>query len=158
MSTPATAPQLRPMALADLDRVIGLASSLPSAPQWPRAAYEAAIDQHSTPQRVALVATASQSDEVAGFVVASLVPPRAELESIAVAVDSQRRGLGRQLLSGLVAELRQRGIEELVLEVRASNSAATAFYKSMGFHFTGLRPRYYVDPIENAVMMALAIK
>jgi ribosomal-protein-alanine N-acetyltransferase len=150
--------EIRPMAAADLDRILGIASSLPSAPVWPRSAYETALNPNSTPRRVALVATVASSGQLAGFVVASLIPPQADLESIAVATNFHRRGLGRLLFRALVTELRSLDALELNLEVRASNTAAVAFYKALGFHFRGLRPRYYVDPIENAVMMALSLK
>jgi ribosomal-protein-alanine N-acetyltransferase len=157
MTDPKTQFEIRPMAAADLDRVLGIASGLPSAPVWPRSAYETALNPDSTPRRVALVA-ATPVDELAGFVVASLIPPQADLESIAVATNFHRRGLGRLLFRALVTELRSLDALELNLEVRASNTAAVAFYKALGFHFRGLRPRYYVDPIENAVMMALSLK
>ena len=55
---------------------------------------------------------------------ASLLPPQAELESIAVATGSQRRGLGRMLFDALLCELRAAGVIEITLEVRASNHAA----------------------------------
>jgi [ribosomal protein S18]-alanine N-acetyltransferase len=149
---------IRPMVYADLESVQALAACLPNAPSWAREAYETALNPNSIPRRVALITTAGPSDELAGFVIANLIPPQAELESIAVAPNFQRRGLGRQLFHALVAGLCPLGALELTLEVRASNTAAVAFYKSLGFHFRGLRPRYYVDPIENAVMMALSLK
>jgi [ribosomal protein S18]-alanine N-acetyltransferase len=148
---------IRPMSTADLDRVLDLAGRLPGAPQWPLSAYETAIREDSQPRRVALVAAGLAPGEIAGFVVASVVPPQSELESIAVAPESQRKGLGGLLFKALLVELRQLGVTELTLEVRSSNSAAIGFYKALGLHFTGLRPRYYVDPVENAVMMALSV-
>jgi ribosomal-protein-alanine N-acetyltransferase len=41
------------------------------------------------------------------------------------------------------------------LEVRPSNHAALAFYRAQGFAVTGRRPRYYADPVEDAVLLAL---
>jgi len=87
--------------------------------------------------------------------VASLLPAQAELESIAVAAGSQQRGLGRMLFEALAIDLRAAGILEIILEVRASNRPALAFYRSAGFGQTGLRRAYYVDPIEDAVLMRL---
>lgn len=158
MTDPETEIRIRPMVDADLDRVLEIAVSLPGAPVWPRSAYETALNPAAIPRRVALVAAAAPSDELTGFIVASLLPPQAELESIAVAASFQRRGLGSQLFNALAAALRPLGALELTLEVRSSNISAITFYKSLGFHFRGLRPRYYVDPIENAVMMALPLK
>ena len=155
MTDQATGIRVRPMAAADLDGVLAIAESLPDAPHWPRAAYIKALDPASTPERIALVAVSPGPDAVAGFAVASLLPPQAELESIAVAAASQRRGMGRRLFGALMIELKQAGATELLLEVRASNLAALGFYRALGFIETGRRPRYYADPVEDAVLMQL---
>ncbi len=145
------------MAAGDLDRVLTTAESLPEAPHWPQSAYLNAINPKSTPHRIALVAAGPQPGSIFGFVVASLLPPQAELESIAVAPESQRLGLGQSLFHALAVELKAAGVGELALEVRASNRPALAFYQSLGFARTGLRPGYYADPIEDAVLMSLVL-
>jgi ribosomal-protein-alanine N-acetyltransferase len=145
------------MAASDLDRVLAIAESLPEAPRWPRSAYLNAINPESTPRRIALVAAGPQPGSILGFAVASLLPPQAELESIAVAPESQRLGLGQSLFQALAAEVKSAGVGEFVLEVRASNRPALAFYQSLGFAKTGLRSSYYADPIEDAVLMALPL-
>jgi len=141
------------MAAADLAQVLALAANLPEAPHWPESAYASALNPDSTPRRIALVAAEPQPDSILGFAVASLLAPQAELETIAVAAASQRRGLGRQLFHALVAELVAAGAHELLLEVRSSNRPARAFYQSLGFIQTGLRRGYYQDPMEDAVLM-----
>ena len=42
-----------------------------------------------------------------------------------------------------------------VLEVRASNHAAHALYRSLGFRDVTTRPTYYTNPIEDALLMEL---
>jgi [ribosomal protein S18]-alanine N-acetyltransferase len=150
--------QTRYMVAADVARVLEIAASLPESPNWPESAHLRALNPESTPHRIALVVAGSDaagSDEVEGFTVASVLPPQAELESIAVAVGSQRRGLGRMLLDALLSELRTAGVLEITLEVRASNNAALAFYRRAGFVQTGARRAYYADPVEDAVLMRL---
>ena len=75
------------MSPEDLDRVMEIAASLKDAPQWPREAYTAALDmdpnQDATPRRIALVTDGGQAGKVMGLAVASLIPPQAELETIA---------------------------------------------------------------------------
>jgi ribosomal protein S18 acetylase RimI-like enzyme len=93
-----------------------------------------------------------------GFAVASLLPPQAELETIAVAAEAQRCGVARQLFAKLAEELRKAQAMELLLEVRASNYPVIAFYRALGFAQTGSRPRYYADPIEDAVLMRLPLE
>jgi ribosomal-protein-alanine N-acetyltransferase len=158
---------IRPMQVEDIPRVAEIANSLPDAPRWPAAAYEAALNPNSEPRRIALVAEAhklnsaeSETPEsrlssglVVGFVVASLVAGEAELESIAVVAAAQRRGVAGQILSQLFAALREHRVTRINLEVRASNRPALAFYRRHGFKEAGRRIGYYADPVEDAVLM-----
>jgi ribosomal-protein-alanine N-acetyltransferase len=146
---------IRQMTAADIPQVMEVAASLPEAPHWPESAYLDASNSESIPSRIALVVVGSGS--VQGFTVASLLPPQAELELIAVSTGSQRQGMGRMLFDRLVHDLLSSGVLELVLEVRASNHSALAFYRSAGFGQTGVRPAYYVDPIEDAVLLRLQL-
>jgi ribosomal-protein-alanine N-acetyltransferase len=156
-----TGTEIRRMTAADLERVLALADSLPEAPHWSQSAWlnalNSQIDPESTPRRIAIVAAGPQPGSIHGYAVASLLPPQAELETIAVAPESQRQGLGQLLFRASAAELKAAGVDELLLEVRASNRPALAFYRTLGFVKTGLRPGYYVDPIEDAIQMRLLL-
>lgn len=143
--------KIRPMALADIDTVVALAASLDSAPHWPRSAYESALDPTAAPRRIALLAEVS--DAVIGFAIASLVPPQAELETIAVSLPFQRRKAGSALMTALIHAMESSQITEISLEVRASNQAAQAFYLSHSFESFGRRKDYYPDTGEHAVIM-----
>jgi len=57
----------------------------------------------------------------------------------------------------LVEELKRSQVEELLLEVRASNGQALEFYRRRGFSQSGRRPRYYADPVEDALLLALPL-
>jgi ribosomal-protein-alanine N-acetyltransferase len=149
--------RIRHMMPADLVRVMEIAQSLKEAPHWPRSAYETALNPQSAPQRIALVAADAESGNVAGFAVASVLPPQAELETIAVAAEGQRRGVGRNLFAALAGELVIRQVQELFLEVRVSNGPALQLYRSLGFSETGRRPRYYIDPVEDALLLTLRL-
>ncbi|MAP60843.1 MAG: ribosomal-protein-alanine acetyltransferase, partial [Halieaceae bacterium] len=74
-----------------------------------------------------------------------------------VLVSERRQGLGRQLLWASLTALGDVGAVEL--EVRSSNVAARALYKSLGFSETGLRPKYYATPDgrEDAILMTLTL-
>ncbi len=160
--------QIRRMTAADADRVMEIAASLSAAPVWPRYAYVDALDSAAAVPRLALVAVAPSAPNqgssrpnpapspaiVQGFAVSSLLPPRAELETIAVAAPIRRRGVGRLLLAALVAELKATGVRELLLEVRASNQPAIGFYLAAGFVQTGRRAGYYAHPEEDALLMS----
>jgi ribosomal-protein-alanine N-acetyltransferase len=149
------------MNLLDMDRVMEIAASLRQAPQWPHEAYRAALKldpdpNAAPPRRIALVVEVS--GKVAGLAVASLMPPQAELEIIAVDTHFQRRGLARKLFAELAGKLGLAGATEIILEVRASNLPALGLYRRLGFAETGRRPRYYHDPEEDAVLMRLGLE
>lgn len=141
---------IRNMRWDDVDAVCSMAAELTDAPHWPRAGYGAAVEKAETGRRVALVAEVS--GDLAGFAVASLVPPEAELESIAVARQFQRRGIARALLACAARECEGSGCSQMFLEVRASNEAAQALYRATGFHIAGQRPGYYSSPAEDALL------
>jgi len=143
------------MRAADLEGVLRIAESLPQAPQWPVSAYHAALGPPDGLRRIALAA--EEKGNLAGFLVASVTPPDAELETIAVAAEAQRRGLGAMLLGALLEELRREDVSELFLEVRASNQAARALYRGHGFTQIGRRANYYADPEEDAVLLGLRV-
>jgi ribosomal-protein-alanine N-acetyltransferase len=145
------------MSATDLGRVLEIAAGSQHAPQWPASVYLAAIDPEHRPRRIALAAVDPETDVAQGFVIASLVPPEAELETIAVAAEAQRQNIGTRLLRALVGELPKDQATELGLEVRASNSAAIGFYRAEGFAEVGRRLRYYADPEEDAILMRIQL-
>jgi ribosomal-protein-alanine N-acetyltransferase len=112
----------------------------------------------ATCEAIETTCEAIESGEVVGFAVASLTPPQAELEIIGVAPAVQRRGRARQIFGELAAELGAAQVAEVYLEVRASNQPALELYRRLGFMVAGRRPRYYHDPIEDAVLMRLRLE
>jgi ribosomal-protein-alanine N-acetyltransferase len=146
------------MTEGDLDAVMAVAGSLKDAPRWSRTAYGDVLGGVDV-RRLALVAELDSGldGQVAGFLVASLVEDRAELESIAVAADRQRVGVATGLLRRLIELLRVEGAAELILEVRDANRAALGLYEGLGFARIGARRGYYRDPDEDAVVMRLAL-
>ena len=71
--------------------------------------------------------------------------------NVAVDPDRRRRGIGTALI---VALLERVGPEaQVTLEVRRSNGGAQRLYERFGFRSAGVRPRYYADNGEDAVIM-----
>ena len=148
---------IRRMSAADVEDAVALAASLKDAPHWPQAVYLGALNPASVPRRIALVAVNAASGSVMGFAVACLLLPQAELETIAVARERQRQGVGRRLWDAMARELERAGVRQARLEVRSSNLAALGLYQTLGFRETVRRPRYYTDPVEDAVLMDLRL-
>lgn len=83
-----------------------------------------------------------------------------EGEILRIAVDKKLRGagLGKKLLSAVLCEMKEVGINEVFLEVRSGNKSAIALYKSSGFEEIGIRKGYYRDNGEDAVLYKLETK
>ncbi len=108
------------------------------------------------------VLKATDSGELVGFLVARIVPggtehPDAELYNIGIARGHKRQGIGTLLLLTLLEKLAERGVRNLWLEVRESNSEAISFYSRHGFTAEVTRPNFYSNPSENALIMRLQI-
>ena len=59
---------------------------------------------------------------------------RAKLERMAVLNGCRRKGIGREVTSYVIGELKQRGVEEVVLHAQC---AVVPFYRSCGFEELG---------------------
>lgn len=95
--------------------------------------------------------------ELAGFAIYHVSFEEAELYNIAVRPEARRHGAGRALLAAVLERARRRGAERMLLEVRRSNGAARALYRSLGFAVCGERRGYYENPPEDAILMDITL-
>ena len=84
-----------------------------------------------------------------------LVAGEAQVTRVAVAEAERGQGLGTRLTAAMVNKAWELGAEAVTLEVRESNLAAQKAYLTCGFASEGIRPNYYEDNHENAVIMWL---
>lgn len=98
---------------------------------------------------------AEDHGQIVGFLVSRQIAPEAgghpaehEILNLAVRSSARRRGIAVALLK---REMRKPG--NFFLEVRASNIAAKALYKKLGFRELGYRFNYYENPKETAIVM-----
>ena len=103
--------------------------------------------------RLSLWLVALDGDTVAGYVGSQSVLDEADMMNIAVHPDYRRQGIGRNLVLALADALKKKGIRGLMLEVRVSNAPAIALYEQLGFRQVGMRPNYYRNPKENALIL-----
>ena len=96
---------------------------------------------------------AETDGRIQGYIGSQSVPPDCDILNLAVAPDARRQGLGRQLLQALLDALHRHGIERVFLEVRPTNVPARALYAALGFEEIGRRKEYYVNPVEDALIL-----
>jgi ribosomal-protein-alanine N-acetyltransferase len=82
-----------------------------------------------------------------------LMVDEAHITTFAVHPAWRRRRIGERLLLAFLDLAIDRGAHEATLEVRLSNLAARKLYEKYGFRPVGLRPRYYSDDHEDALIM-----
>jgi [ribosomal protein S18]-alanine N-acetyltransferase len=139
----------------DLSALIRMEREARTAAHWKESDYEMLLASEVTPLRITLVA--EKDDRPVGFIVARIVGMDWEIENIVVRADSQRQGIGGQLISRLLEEAQDRGVKQILLEVRSRNTAAKGLYAKCGFSVVGGRRGYYRDPDDDAVLYELEL-
>ncbi|MCA9678001.1 MAG: ribosomal protein S18-alanine N-acetyltransferase [Kofleriaceae bacterium] len=106
----------------------------------------------------ARVDVARDDGRVVAFADYWLVKDEIHILAIATHPDRRRRGVGRALLDHVIALGRGGDYTLVTLEVRASNRPAIALYEAAGFARVGVRPRYYAEDDEDALVMTLTLR
>jgi len=139
--------KVRRLAYSDLPAVIAIERRSFPTP-WSLAMF---VLELSKPSGICLAASAG--DDMLGYVICSRYDQVWHLMNIAVAPEHRRRGIAWALMTRLVEEAR--GVLPFTLEVRVSNRNAIEMYERFGFRSAGVRPRYYHDNGEDALIMWL---
>lgn len=145
---PAVNVRIEPMTLADLGEVHRIESASFSAP-WPDEAYRSEL----TGNRLASYLVVRIDVEVIGFGGIWMMVDEAHITTFAIDPAWRRQRLGETLLMALIDLAMARRAREATLEVRLSNVPARRLYEKFGFRPVGLRPRYYSDNGEDALIM-----
>lgn len=106
-----------------------------------------------TRDQVRILVAELPREGVVGYAVFWWVVDEGELANLAVAETHRGRGIGSRLLDRVLAYGKAEGIENLFLEVRASNTRAQQLYLARGFRQVGVRRGYYRDPWEDALVL-----
>lgn len=77
------------------------------------------------------------------------------ITNVAVSSSHRQKGLASQILDFMLKEARASGISAFTLEVRATNAPAIRLYTKFGFEGVGIRPGYYIEENEDALIMWL---
>jgi ribosomal-protein-alanine N-acetyltransferase len=92
---------------------------------------------------------------ILGFAIFWLVADEVHVLNVATDLEHRRKGIGRTLMDAVLDAGKSRQCRLATLEVRRSNLAALGLYQSLGFRAVGMRPAYYQDDREDAVIMIL---
>jgi [ribosomal protein S18]-alanine N-acetyltransferase len=142
---PAAAVEIRRLTYADLPQVVAIERRAFTTP-WSLAMFVLELSKASG---VCLAATVET--ELAGYLVCSRYDTVWHVMNVAVDPDRRRRGIAIALIAALLERIGDDA--QVTLEVRRSNGGAIALYERFGFKSAGVRPRYYADNGEDAVIM-----
>jgi ribosomal-protein-alanine N-acetyltransferase len=142
---PAAAVEIRRLTYADLPQVVAIERRAFTTP-WSLAMF---VLELSKPSGVCLAAVVET--ELAGYIVCSRYDTVWHVMNVAVDPDRRRRGIATALITALLDRIGDDA--QVTLEVRRSNAGALALYERFGFRSAGVRPRYYADNGEDAVIM-----
>lgn len=136
--------RLRRATEADLDTIAALEAEAMGADAWSRELIQQSWEHSDT-----LIAVAGSEyfgeGAIRGYVIAVNRADVAELHRIGVSQAHRREGVGVALLEAVLNEFSATRADRILLEVRADNVAALAFYAAAGFVEVNRRPRYYND-------------
>ena len=139
--------EVRRLAYSDLPAVISIERRSFPTP-WSLAMF---VLELSKPSGICLAA--STDDRLAGYLICSRYDQVWHLMNIAVAPEHRGSGVAGRLMRRLIDE--SQGTLPFTLEVRVSNRRAIGMYERFGFRSAGVRPRYYHDNGEDALIMWL---
>ncbi|MBI5966755.1 MAG: ribosomal protein S18-alanine N-acetyltransferase [Deltaproteobacteria bacterium] len=145
--------EIRGMTERDLDEVMQIERMSFPTP-WSRRLFEREL---LMPYAQAFVAVEFPPGKVLGYLCFWLVARETHILNLAVHPERRRRGIASRLLRFAVDYSREKGTEEIILEVRRSNYKAISLYQNFQFQPQGIRPRYYSDSGEDAVIMGLRL-
>jgi ribosomal-protein-alanine N-acetyltransferase len=146
---------IRPMQLSDLQQVVEidrLSFSLP----WSVHSYLYELEENTDSILYVLEASLPGGEKrVIGCIVVWVVLDEAHIATISVHPQFRGLGFSRGLVQAGLSTAMERGCQSATLEVRSGNLVAQALYRTFGFEVVGVRPRYYRDNDEDALIMTL---
>ena len=140
--------RIEPMRLEDLDEVHQIELTSFSSP-WPPNAYRSELETN----RLANYLVVRAGGRIIAFGGMWLMVDEAHITTFAVHPAWRRQRVGERLLLAFLDLAIDRHAREATLEVRLSNIGARRLYEKYGFRPVGLRPRYYSDNGEDALIM-----
>lgn len=143
--------RLRKAQAGDLPALVALEQANFSLP-WSETGFQYELDSEDAAFTVAELA-----GELVGFIILHRAADEGEIYNIAVREDCRRLGIADRLMTDALHYAAAWRLCRVLLEVRQSNAPARALYRKHGFTVLGMRPNYYDDPREDAMIMELTL-
>lgn len=139
---------VRDMAENDIPEVMEI-ERLSFATPWSEEAFRNEVTRNLAARYI----VACIGGKVAGYGGMWLIIDEGHITNIAVHPDYRGMGAGNSIVEALINKAKAEGLSSLTLEVRRTNLIAQNLYTKYGFQSAGIRPRYYGDNGEDAIIM-----
>jgi [ribosomal protein S18]-alanine N-acetyltransferase len=139
--------KIREMRPRDVPQVVAIENATSATP-WTRAMFMSELGRPGT-----LDLVADQGGDVLAYVMVSRYADVWHILNLCVREAQRGRGLGGRMLDELFERAARKAHLGFTLEVRVSNEAAIRLYRRKGFLEHGIRPGYYSDNGEDAIIM-----
>ena len=148
-----------PATAESLPHILKIEEACFSAP-WTRKMLEAELNGNPFAHFLLAQQQGGQRGQVSqefivGYLCYWIVFEEVRLMNLAVIESMRHRGIARSLVTAALQTGLAQSAHRALLEVRASNQAAQTLYQGFGFRQTAVRPKYYHNPVEDAVLMEL---
>ncbi|HEX4460771.1 MAG TPA: ribosomal protein S18-alanine N-acetyltransferase [Polyangia bacterium] len=146
--------EIVPMRATDLDAIMDIERVSFRAP-WSRQVFVEELDRDWA--HVDVLRDRQLGQGVLAFCNYWLVRDEVHILNVAVHPEGRRQGHASRLLEHVIAFASRHKCRYLTLEVRRSNAGAIRLYRKYGFRPVGVRPNYYVEDNEDAIVMLLEL-
>ena len=149
--------EIVPMRPADLDEVLEIERLSHRSP-WPRQVFIEELSRDWAHLIVLKERRAGAAGMVAvGFCNFWVVRDEVHVLNVATHPDERRKGHASRVLEHVIEFASRHACRYLTLEVRRGNQGAIKLYRQFGFRPVGIRPNYYVEDGEDAIVMLLEL-
>ena len=135
------------MTVDDISQVAEIERQIFSIP-WSEKAFRNSMESDNT-----IYIVAKENNNVAVYAGMYLSFEEGNITNVAVNPLSRRKGIGEKIVRDILNRAYEKGVRDVFLEVRETNSVAIALYEKIGFKEEGIRKNFYDKPRENALIM-----
>ena len=145
--------EIRSMTQTDIPQIAGIEKMVFPSP-WSEAAFRSELNDNAMAVYLVLVDEA-QPDVVLAYGGLWKIFDEGHITNIAVRPQDQGKKLGKLILHAMIQWAWANDLSHVTLEVRINNHKAINMYKKAGFLDAGIRPGYYDNGEEDAMVMLL---
>lgn len=130
-------------------------SGYPNGSPWTKEQFSDTLNTKNTHVYGAFIHKEGHTEQLVGFLIAVDTKVEMDIYMVAIREAFKNQQIGGQLFEELIEDAMKIGIGEIYLEVRKSNVPAIRLYQRMNFVEIGERKNYYINPVEDALLMRL---